>query len=86
MRRSADAADESLEGEVNVERGSHRLTLPQLLLGTIKVKVNIETLHKLCDGVLVGVGLLWGGKHIFKCCSRHEHEAASEAVVQVPAE
>lgn len=43
-------------------KGSHRLTLPQLLLGTVEVKVDIETLHKLCDGVLVGVGLLWEGQ------------------------
>lgn len=35
--------------------GTYRLTLSQLLLSTIKVKVHIETLHKLCDGIFVGV-------------------------------
>lgn len=33
-------------------------TFNQFLLGKIKVKVDIEALHKLCDGVSVGIGLL----------------------------
>lgn len=37
---------------------THRLALPKLLLGTVEVKVHVEALHKLRDGVLVGVGLL----------------------------
>ena len=41
---------------------THRLTLPELLLGAVKVKVHVEALHKLGDGVLVGVRLLEGGE------------------------
>lgn len=41
--------------------GNHpyRLALPQLLLGAVKVKIHIETLHKLCDWVFICVRLLW---------------------------
>lgn len=37
---------------------AHRLALPQLLLGAVEVKVHVQTLHELCDWVLVGVRLL----------------------------
>lgn len=37
---------------------THRLTLPQFLLSTVKVKVDIQALHKLCDWIFVGVRFL----------------------------
>lgn len=52
-------AVKKIQKELTLGRGAYRLTLPQLLLGTIKVKVNIETLYKLCDWVLICVRLLW---------------------------
>lgn len=39
----------------------YRLTLPQLLLGAVEVEVDVETLHKLCDRILVCVRLLQEG-------------------------
>lgn len=48
------------------EELTHRLTLPELLLSTVKVKVHIQALHKLCDGIFVGVGLL-KDKNISNC-------------------
>lgn len=57
--------------ELTLERGAYRLTLPQLLLGTIKVKVNIETFYKLCDWVLICVRLLWGKKKNHYSCAAH---------------
>ena len=39
-------------------RYAHLFTLLQLLLGLIKVKVDIQTLHKLCDGVAMKIALL----------------------------
>lgn len=41
-----------------IEVVTHRLTLPQFLLSTVKVKVDIQALHKLCDWVFVGVRFL----------------------------
>lgn len=41
-----------------IEAPTHRLTLPQFLLSTVKVKVHIQALHKLCDGIFVGVRFL----------------------------
>ena len=35
-----------------------RLAVPQLLLGSVKIKVDIQVLDEGGDGVLVGVGLL----------------------------
>lgn len=40
------------------KRSPHRLTLPQLPLCAVKVKVHVETLHKFCDRVFVRVRLL----------------------------
>lgn len=37
---------------------THRLALPEFLLGTVKVKVHIQALHKLRNRIFVGVGLL----------------------------
>lgn len=51
--------------DLTLGRGAYRLALPQLLLGTIKVKVNIKTLYKLCDWVLICVRLLWRKKKTF---------------------
>ena len=44
----------------NQEKVIHEnhLTLSQLLLGTIEVKLDVQTHDKLCDGIFVGVGLL----------------------------
>lgn len=44
----------------NQEKVIHEnhLTLSQLLLGTIEVKLDVETHDKLCDGIFVGVGFL----------------------------
>ena len=44
----------------NQEKVIHEnhLTLSQLLLGTIEVKLDVETHDKLRDGIFVGVGLL----------------------------
>ena len=39
-------------------KSTHCFTLPQLLLRSIKVEVDIEAFHKLCNGVSVGVRLL----------------------------
>lgn len=36
----------------------HCLTFPQLLLGAIKIKVDIETFQKLCDGIPISGRLL----------------------------
>ena len=48
--------------------GTYRLTLPQFLLSAVKVKVHIQALHKLCDGIFVGVGLLeTEKKHVTIC-------------------
>lgn len=41
-----------------VAAGTYRLTLSQFLLSAVKVKVHIQALHKLCDWIFVGVGLL----------------------------
>ena len=38
-------------------------TLHQIMLGHVKVKLDVETLHKLSDGVSIGIGLLWSGKY-----------------------
>ena len=37
---------------------TYRFTFSELLLGTIKVKVDVQTFNKLCDGIPVCVGLL----------------------------
>lgn len=44
-------------GEVT-EVVTHRLTLPEFLLSTVKVKVHIQALHKLCNWIFVGVRFL----------------------------
>lgn len=44
-------------GEVT-EEVTHRFTLPQFLLSTVKVKVHVQALHKLCDWIFVGVRFL----------------------------
>ncbi len=36
----------------------NRLTVPQLTLGSVEIKVDVQILDEGCDGVLVGVGLL----------------------------
>lgn len=59
------------EKKKSLERVAYRLTLPQLLLGTIKVKVNIETLDKLGDGVLICVRLLQKKKKKHYSCAAH---------------
>lgn len=41
---------------------THRFTLPQFLLGAVKVEVDVQALHKLSDGVFVSVGLLKSGR------------------------
>lgn len=43
---------------------THRLTLPELLLSTVKVKVHIQALHKLCNWIFVGVRFLKKGNKI----------------------
>lgn len=40
----------------------YRLAFPQLPLSAVEIKVNIEALHKLRDGILVRVRLLLRGK------------------------
>ena len=36
----------------------NRLTVPQLTLGSVEIKVDVQIFDEGCDGVLVGVGLL----------------------------
>lgn len=57
--KQASVLDEVLQTS-NQEKVIHKnhLTLSQLLLGTIEVKLDVETHDKLCDGIFVGVGLL----------------------------
>lgn len=53
---------------------AHRFTLPQLLLGAVEVKVDIETLHELGDWVFIRVRLLrqsTGGNTSSKCLNLH---------------
>lgn len=49
-------------GEVT-EVVTHRLTLPEFLLSTVKVKVHVQALHKLCNWIFVGVRFLKKGKY-----------------------
>ena len=42
-------------------------TLHQFLLGHVEVKLDVETLHKLSDGVSIGIGLLWSGNTQCTC-------------------
>lgn len=44
-------------GEVT-EVITHRLTLPEFLLSTVKVKVHVQALHKLCNWIFIGVRFL----------------------------
>lgn len=44
-------------GEIT-EVVTHRLTLSEFLLSTVKVKVHIQAFHKLCNGIFVGVRFL----------------------------
>lgn len=44
--------------EIKVGEVTHRFALPQFLLSTVKVKVHVQALHKLCDWIFVGVRLL----------------------------
>lgn len=46
------------ETEMYPSQTTHRFTLPQFLLSAVKVEVDVQALHKLGDGVFVGVGLL----------------------------
>lgn len=49
--------DEFTVGEMT-EVGTHRFTFPELLLSTVKVKVHVQALHKLCNRIFVGVRFL----------------------------
>lgn len=44
-------------GEVT-EEVTHRLTLSEFLLSTVKVKVHVQALHKLCNWIFVSVRFL----------------------------
>lgn len=44
--------------EINVWKVTHRFTLPQFLLSTVKVKIHIQALHKLGDWIFVGIRFL----------------------------
>lgn len=44
--------------EISVWEATHRFTLPQFLLSTVKVKIHIQALHKLSDRIFIGVRFL----------------------------
>lgn len=53
------------KSDEKIEKATHRLAFPELLLGTVKVKVHVQTLHKLGDWIFVGVRLLKKQKRYF---------------------
>ena len=60
---------EYMQFMLKLDQGTYCFTFSELLLSTVKVKINIETLQKLCDWILVSVRLLLNHFHkVFEDC------------------